>query len=183
MKGAHTKWIQKRRQKEDWLILHPPKRRKRISSGIDVATGPGRMIVPSQQQKRAPENSKTKSCFDVIDIPGRHDVCLGRGPSFHQHAGNVAMRAMMGPLVNEYKTATSSRRHEMNKIMLQAIHLLGGRFVTNNQAPEGAWFTVESDNTVIESSIGSIFRSMVARTKANRQEQASPASFDKSWQS
>lgn len=184
--GAHTKWIQKRRQKENVLILDLKRRRKgdrARSSTIHAATSHDMFVEFQQQEKKkkddVPTNRKrnsrmkitsTPSCFDVIDIPGRHDVCLGRGIALHQHVGNVAMRAMMGPLLNEYNTATSSRRHELNKIIIQAIHSLGGRFLTNNLAPERAWFSVESDSN-IENSIGSIFRSMVSRMNASHHQQ------------
>lgn len=101
------------------------------------------------------------SCWDVIDIPKRDDVCLGK---LHQHVGNVAMRRMMEPLVDEYTTAPASRRQEMNRIIVQAVKLTGGRFLTS----EEAWFTeVSQDDPLPEKSIGGIFRSMVSRKRHN----------------
>lgn len=154
--GSHGKWLQRRRQKEAMLILHRQSmlRDRELKISMD-------MEQDQQQHEIVP------SCFDVIDIPGRHDVCLGRGTTLHQHAGNIAMRAMMEPLVDEYENATSTRRQDLNKVIIQAVHLIGGKFLTN-KSNDGAWFEVVTDMAVVEKSIGGIFRSMVSRVNANK---------------
>lgn len=182
--GAHLKWIQRRREKEAALISHRLPRKKKAtggqsSSGKVTLTGGRGIISPPGRSKGGGAGSKSNetilSCFDVIDIPGRHDVCLGKGTGLHQHAGNIAMRAMMEPLLKEYDSATSTRRQELNKIILQAIRLIGGRFVTNRDSPSGAWFTIELDDNAVEKTIGGIFRSMVSRTRNNAQQIEQPA--------
>ncbi len=165
--GSHTKWIQKRRQKEAALILRRvPERKQTLGKVAPVPIFP---ISDKQEKEEENENSEitNASCFDVIDIPGRHDVCLGRGTTLHQHTGNVAMRAMMEPLVDEYENATSSRRQELNKVIIQAVELIGGRFLTN-KSTDGGWFEVVIDMSIVEKSVGGIFRSMVSRVNATR---------------
>jgi hypothetical protein len=176
--GAHIKWIQRRREKEGALIFHrSSKKKKPTTGGTSSAANSGKTPAGGinssavKQEKGSAAAGKNDpiilSCFDVIDIPGRHDVCLGKGMALHQHVGNIAMRSMMEPLLKEYDTATSTRRQELNKVIVQAIQLIGGRFLTNREAPSGAWFTIEMDENIVEKSIGGIFRSMVSRTKNN----------------
>lgn len=173
--GAHNKWLQKRRQKEVMLILNrgvltaggSSRRAIATSSSSTTSTissGRGRGASSSSKRKRGGGGGITNSSpyFDVIDIPGRHDICLGRGSSFHQHTGNIDMRAMMEPLVGDYGNATSTRRQELNRVIMKAIELVGGRFLTN-QTSDGAWFEVVTDQVLIEKTIAAIFRSMVSR--------------------
>ncbi len=160
--GSHARWMKKRRQKDAELIFH--------SQALSKDTYPCKASTYplSSKRKRDDATITVSSCFDVIDIPGRHDVCLGtRGTTLHQHTGNIAMRAMMEPLVEDYVNATSTRRQELNKIMIQAVHLIGGRFLTN-QTTDGAWFEVVADEALVEQSIGSIFRGMVSRINAKK---------------
>lgn len=161
--GAHTKWIQKRRQKEAQLILCSKSGKDEF---IHVGKAPPPCSIATDTTKED-ISTITPSCFDVIDIPGRHDVCLGRGTTLHQHSGNVAMRAMMEPLVDEYENATSTRRQELNKVIIQAVQIIGGRFLSNKTS-DGAWFEEVADDAVVEKSIGGIFRSMVSRVNAQK---------------
>lgn len=165
--GSHAKWINKRRQKETELIIRPFSSRQHDQAPTTTTT---MMLLgtPSSTSSSTTYNHSDlliPSCFDVIDLPGRHDVCLGRGNTLHQHSGNVAMRSMMEPLVEEYEKAASSRRQELNSIMVKAIHLIGGNFLSN-KASDGGWFEVIHDESVVEKSIGGIFRSMVSRVNA-----------------
>lgn len=163
--GSHGKWLQKRRQKEAVLILHRQSMLR--ARDLNISMIGSMMDVEQGQHEIGTTTSLVPSCFDVIDIPGRHDVCLGRGTTLHQHAGNIAMRAMMEPLVDEYENATSSRRQDLNKVIIQAVHLIGGKFLTN-KSNDGAWFEVVTDMSIVEKSIGGIFRSMVSRVNANK---------------
>lgn len=157
--GSHAKWIQRRRQKEAELILRPISlRRQRSKQMTDTAAVPNNR----RSEDETPSDYYLPQYFDVIDLPGRHDICLGRGNALHQHSGNVAMRCMMEPLVDEYENATSSRRQELNSIILRAVHLIGGNFLSN-KASGGGWFEVVADEAVVEKSIGGIFRSMISR--------------------
>lgn len=161
--GSHGKWLQKRRQKEAVLIFH----RQSMLRAKDLNISTVGATNEERNQHEIGTTSLVPSCFDVIDIPGRHDVCLGRGTTLHQHAGNIAMRAMMEPLVDEYENATSTRRQDLNKVIIQAVHLIGGKFLTN-KSNDGAWFEVVTDMAIVEKSIGGIFRSMVSRVNANK---------------
>lgn len=108
--------------------------------------------------------SNPSYCFEVTNLPGFQDVCLGRGTVFHQHSGNIQMRSLMEQLLDEYKVATGSKRQELNKIIVQAVRLLGGRFLAKN--PCDGWFDVVTNEATITRCVGGIFRSMVSRMKA-----------------
>jgi hypothetical protein len=84
------------------------------------------------------------------------------------------MRSMMEPLVEEYEKAASSRRQELNNIIVKAVHLIGGNFLSD-KASDGGWFEVIKDETVVEKSIGGIFRSMVSRMNAAAMMKQSPS--------
>eukprot|EP00934_Nitzschia_sp_Nitz4_P004562 Nitzschia sp. Nitz4//scaffold291_size36643//31557//33141//NITZ4_007771-RA/size36643-augustus-gene-0.1-mRNA-1//1//CDS//3329546151//4552//frame0 len=131
------------------------------------------------KRRRAKEHDQKLSSepwrlFDTINLPGYYDVCLGRGTAFHQHSGNCHMRTLMQPLVAEYTDAGGSRRQEMNRIIIQAVRVMGGKFL--NKIEMGSWFEVVTDEVQIEKCVGGIFRSMVSRLNMKQRELMEPPS-------
>lgn len=98
--------------------------------------------------------------FEAIDIPGCHDVCLQRGTSFHQHPGNLFMRAQMQLMMGEYQTARGIERKALNLKVIQAVRNQGGRFLSKKP---GGWFEEIKVEAEVNKCIGASFRSMLAR--------------------
>eukprot|EP00934_Nitzschia_sp_Nitz4_P003678 Nitzschia sp. Nitz4//scaffold132_size63325//52945//54524//NITZ4_006297-RA/size63325-augustus-gene-0.6-mRNA-1//1//CDS//3329535335//3668//frame0 len=103
--------------------------------------------------------------FRGIDLPSCQDVCLQRGTSFHHHPGNLLMKALMEPLVDEYHKSSSGRRSDLNQMVIRAIHATGGRFLSRSD--EG-WFLEILDHAEVSKSVGASFRSLLSRTRQKR---------------
>jgi hypothetical protein len=78
--------------------------------------------------------------FDKIDLPGRNDVILRRGRIFHDHPGNVHMRAYIDVFKQDYKSAPLGEKANIASKIVQAMKEEGGRFLERDG--DGWWVEV-----------------------------------------
>jgi hypothetical protein len=92
--------------------------------------------------------------FAGIDIPGQHDVLLGRGKISNQHSGNVRMRILVDLHMDEYDPAPAGEKRNIAGSIVKAIQKDSGRFLSQN--PDGWWIEVSDIQPVQK--VSNIFR-------------------------
>lgn len=113
------------------------------------------------RRRKRESKIRSKGEFHALDLPGCRDVCLGRGSASHQHAGNVYMRILMAPIVEEYRNAEAKQRQILNKRLVQMVRDNGGRFLTKTS---GGWYEEVAEEAEIEKRVGGSFRGLLSRT-------------------
>jgi hypothetical protein len=92
--------------------------------------------------------------FTGIDIPGQHDVLLGKGKTSNQHSGNVRMRTLVDLHMDEYDQTPVGEKHVIAGSIVKAIQKDSGRFLS--QKPDGWWIEV-SDIQAVQK-VSNVFR-------------------------
>jgi hypothetical protein len=81
--------------------------------------------------------------FDGIDLPHLHDVLLGRGKTVQEHSGNVILRRLIADNMHEYRTVPKKEKSHVTWKVMQAVKMLGGRFL--KRQPNGWWVEVSDE--------------------------------------
>jgi hypothetical protein len=106
---------------------------------------------------------QTIGSFAGIDLPGRHDVLLGRGKPFQQHPGNVRMREMVDLYKEEYTRVPVGQKSNIADKILQTIMIKEHSFFLKRQ-PDGWWVQV-SENEAREKVAHAFRTARSTRTK------------------
>jgi hypothetical protein len=94
-------------------------------------------------QRQAKEKSMQQKRYDYecIDVPGRNDIILQRGKTFHGHPGNFRMRIILVESNQEaYKMAPLGEKPPVGDRIVEEIKKEGGRFLETD--PDGWWVEV-----------------------------------------
>lgn len=81
--------------------------------------------------------------FEGIDLPCNGDVLLGRGKTFQEHSGNVALRSLIADYMPEYKSAPKKEKGNVAWKVMMAKKMQGGRFL--KRQPNGWWVEVSDE--------------------------------------
>jgi predicted RNA-binding protein with TRAM domain len=95
------------------------------------------------QRRQVKEKSiKATGSFSGIGLPARGDVILRRGRIFHEHPGNVRMRAYIDMFQPEYKSAPLGEKANIASRIVETIKTGGGRFLERDS---DGWWVLVSD--------------------------------------
>jgi hypothetical protein len=81
--------------------------------------------------------------FECIDVPGRNDVILRRGKTFHGHPGNFRMRILVESYQEAYKRAPLGEKSPVGDRIVEEIKKEGGRFLETD--PDDWWVEVSDE--------------------------------------
>jgi hypothetical protein len=97
------------------------------------------------QRREAKEKLIQQKGYDVecIDVPGRNDVILRRGKTFHGHPGNFRMRILVESNQEAYKRARLGEKFPIGDRIVEEIKKDGGRFLETG--PDGWWVEVSDE--------------------------------------
>ena len=80
--------------------------------------------------------------FTAIDLPGIHDVLVGRGKKFYNHPGNGRLRQLAYQYAHAHSLAKPPQKSVLVDNVIDIITKEGGRFLQH--ADESGWWTPAS---------------------------------------
>ena len=92
--------------------------------------------------------------FEGTDLPGLHDVLLGRGKVVNEHRGNIRVRSLVDMYREEYDDAPLGEKRLIAERIVRAIQKDLGRFL--KQASDGWWHVVDDSEAIKK--VSSVFR-------------------------
>eukprot|EP00934_Nitzschia_sp_Nitz4_P000192 Nitzschia sp. Nitz4//scaffold67_size101165//80902//82521//NITZ4_004540-RA/size101165-processed-gene-0.120-mRNA-1//-1//CDS//3329556507//192//frame0 len=132
-----------------------------LASDQDLRTGNQTKWIAKQKVKD--RLLKRDGTFDKIDIPGLHDVILGRGKVFQDHSGNQHMRSYVRELLDDFKISEKDGKRVATEKVVSMVHAKMGRFLKRN---DDGWFETVSEKEAFEK-VAASFRTMLSvRNKA-----------------
>lgn len=132
-----------------------------LATDQDLRTG-------NQQKWMAKQKAKDRvlkqgGTFDFVDIPGLHDVILGRGKVFQDHSGNQHMRSYVRDLLDDFQNGDKEGKRLATDQVIDTVHSKNGRFIKRN---DDGWFETVSRKEAVEK-VAASFRTMLSvRNKA-----------------
>ena len=152
----HNKWLSKRNFKEQQTMLLW-KRKQNLMGGGNTAT-------------TASLKESEKEIEDMIDLPGTHDVLVGRGSGVNQHLGNIRVKHYIHQSFQEYTAAARGDKHVIAyRIVMQVKE--EGRFLKQHPAKSaGGWWIPVEDQEAIKK-ISNMFRGEAPFIQQQQQQQ------------
>jgi hypothetical protein len=85
--------------------------------------------------------------FDRVDMPGKHDILVGKGTPFQRHVGNVWLRTIVESYMDQYISAPKGEKQNVIRIMRNLVRNDGGRFLKKERDD---WWTEVSEADALD---------------------------------
>lgn len=122
------------------------------TTATTTATGPG-------EKNQNGNGEKGERPLKMLTLPGLHDVLLGKGKPFQQHAGNMRLHMLVDQLLPKYDKLSRTEKTELAADVVRGLQkTTGGRFLTQEC---GIWIEISDD--IAREKVSHLFR---ARRKA-----------------
>ncbi|KAL3940556.1 MAG: hypothetical protein SGBAC_004935 [Bacillariaceae sp.] len=116
-----------------------------VTTGMKLKTGTHFRWMAKQRTRDA--SILRTGDFSGIDLPGSHDVLLGRGKTFQQHFGNQAMRSLVRESLSGYMEADRITKTNIACELVARIKHEGSRFLARS---DDGWWSEVVDNLARE---------------------------------
>lgn len=117
-----------------------------------------------QLQQQQHQTSGTSSSLEIVVVPSRVDILLGRGKPIQDHPGNLRYQSLLDFYQETYERAKKYQKMKISHQILARVAQYGGRFLRQ----EGAGW-MEVDPTVARDKVAHAFRTRrVAVAKSGR---------------
>ena len=115
-----------------------------------------------KKRKFKEKTRKEQGSFDLIDMPNRNDILLGKGRPIQEHHGNIVMRQLVESLFERHTNAKKCDKTLINRQIVDTMKA-SGRFL--KQEKNLYWIPVSDDEAheKVSKTFGSI-RKTVGKT-------------------
>jgi hypothetical protein len=119
------------------------------------------------KSRRRQEETQADAEKEIIVVPRRLDILLGRGKPIQEHFGNLRYHALLDYYQNAYERAMKFDKCQISRRIVQTVHANNGRFLKQ----EGAGWSLVDDH-VARDKVSHAFRTRRTSMISNNDAQA-----------
>jgi hypothetical protein len=123
------------------------------------------------KSRRRQEETQADAEVEIIVVPRRLDILLGRGKPIQEHFGNLRYHALLDYYQNAYERAMKFDKCQISRRIVETVHANNGRFLKQ----EGAGWSLVDDH-VARDKVSHAFRTRRTSMISNSSAQAPTSS-------